>query len=529
MVKIYDTTLRDGAQGEGVSFSSTDKILICRHLDAFGVHYVEGGWPGSNPKDMAFFRDVKRLELSQARVAAFGSTRRPKTAVHDDANVRALVEADTPVVTIFGKSWMLHVRDVLRASARENLAMIGETVAYFKNHGREVVYDAEHFFDGYRDDPEYAIRSLRTAVEAGADWIVLCDTNGGSLSGDIAEATSAVSERFGDIPLGIHTHNDSELAVANSLAAVERGASMVQGTINGYGERCGNANLVSIIPALILKMGIDCVPPENLPGLRELSLTVDELANMRHRKRAAYVGASAFAHKGGMHVNAVEKNPATFEHIPPETVGNRRRILVSELSGRSNILMKARELDIPLEAKGGEARAVLERIKEMEHEGYEYEAADASFRLLAARILRRYRPFFGLEGFRVIIEKRAADAPCLSEATIKVRVGDQSEHTVAEGEGPVNALDQALRKALTKFYPSIGEMRLVDFKVRILDPQSGTAAKTRVLIESSDTENLWGTVGVSDNIIEASWQALVDSVEYKLFRETEEATGTKQS
>ncbi len=518
-VRIYDTTLRDGAQAEGISFSSTDKLLICRQLDEFGVHYVEGGWPGSNPKDMDFFHEIRRAELRRTKVAAFGSTRRAGGTAADDPNVRALVEAGTAVVTLFGKSWMLHVRDVLRTSAEENLAMIADTVRFFKERGREVLYDAEHFFDGCRDDAEYAMRTLQAAVEAGADWLVLCDTNGGSLPWDVARIVEETAARFPDVPIGIHTHNDAELAVANSLVAVERGASMVQGTVNGYGERCGNANLVSILPALVLKMGIEAVPRDKLRELRALSMFIDELANVRHNNRAPYVGQSAFAHKGGMHVNAVGKNARTFEHIEPESVGNRRRVLVSELAGRSNILLKARELDIPLDEDGAEARAVLDRIKELEHEGYEYEAADASFQLVAARVLNRYRPFFDLDAFRVIVEKRAADEPCISEATIKLHVDGREEHTAAEGDGPVNALDRALRKALTKFYPAIGGMQLVDFKVRILDPQSGTGAKTRVLIESSDGESIWGTVGVSDNIIEASWQAVVDSVEYKLFRD----------
>lgn len=516
-ILIYDTTLRDGAQGEGISFSTAGKIRLAKRLDEFGFDYIEGGYAGSNRKDMDFFREIKKERLAHARIAAFGSTRRVKTRVQDDPYISSLIEAGTDVVTIFGKAWRLHVKDVLRTTIKENLAMISETVGFLKERGKEVFFDAEHFFDGYKDCPEFAFSAIEAAARAGADVIVLCDTNGGSLPDEIYTVTREVVKAVA-LPIGIHAHNDSGLAVANTLEAARAGATQAQGTINGFGERCGNANLCSIIPTLKLKMGKRCLRDGQLGKLRELSLFVDDLVNLRHDSRAPYVGESAFSHKGGPHVNAVQKNPMTFEHVRPELVGNERRVLVSELSGGSSVLLKAIELGVGRRESAEGVRDILKALKELESKGYAFESADASFRILIQKVLEKHKSFFELEGFRVIVEKRGKDEPCLSEATIKVRVNKDAEQTVADGDGPVNALDKALRKALTRFYPEIAKVFLTDFRVRILDPEEGTAAKTRVLIESSDGTDTWGTVGVSGNIIEASWEALVDSVEYQLFR-----------
>lgn len=517
-IKIYDTTLRDGAQGEGISFSSPDKIRIAERLDAFGVHYIEGGWPGSNPKDMEFFHEIRERRLKHARIAAFGSTRRAHTKCREDSQIAALLAAETPVVTLVGKTWPLHVTEVLRTSREENLAMIRDSVRYFKEHGKEVVYDAEHFFDAFKEDPRYALACIQTAREAGADWVVLCDTNGGSMISEVARITGEVRHALsGDI--GIHTHNDCGLGVANALVAVENGATQVQGTINGYGERTGNCNLTTVIACLALKMGYPCIPKDHLRHLRELSLFVDDLANVRPDIRQPFVGATAFAHKGGIHVNAVEKVARSYEHMEPELVGNRRRVLVSELSGRSNILMKAHELGMDLEKHPAELKAILTQLKELEHRGYEYEAADGSFHILVQKLLKRHKPFFKLHAYRVVMDRHGVNGHQIVEATVKLEVNGEIVHTVAEGDGPVHALDRAFRLALSRFYPQIAEVRLVDYKVRILDSQSGTAAKTRVIIESTDGQETWGTVGVHDNIIEASWEALVDSVEYKLFKE----------
>ncbi len=521
-VTIYDTTLRDGAQAEGVSFSSIGKLLLARRLDQFGVDYIEGGFPGSNPKDLAFFEAVRKETFQHAKIAAFGSTRRVKTRVQDDPIVQGLLLAQTPVVTIYGKSWKLHVKDVLRTTPGENRAMVGDTVAFLKDSGKEVIFDAEHFFDGYKHDPDYAMQVLAAAAAAGADTLVLCDTNGGCLPSEIYAITRTVVGTL-ETPVGIHPHNDIGTGVANALEAVRAGAVQVQGTMNGYGERCGNANLTTIIPGLKLKMGVDCIAGRKLRNLRALSLFVDDLINLRSDNRAPYVGQSAFGHKGGAHVNAVQKNPETFEHIHPELVGNERHILVSELSGGSSILLKAQEV-CGENASKEETAAILKELKALEHKGYAFESADASFKILVQKVLEKHKPFFDLEGFRVVVEKRGKDEPCISEATIKVRVKGTVEHTVAEGDGPVNALDGALRKALSPFFPEIAKVQLVDFRVRILDPQEATAATTRVQIESSDGKQTWGTVGVSENIIEASWQALVDSVEYKLFMQEEEKT-----
>ncbi len=519
-VFIYDTTLRDGAQGEGVSFSPAGKIALAKRLDQFGIDYIEGGFPGSNPKDMEFFKAIQRETLSHAKIAAFGSTRRVRSKVKDDPVVQGLLAAETPVITLYGKTWKLHVKDVLRTSLKENLAMVSDTVSYLKDCGKEVIFDAEHLFDGFKDDPDYAMQVLVAAESAGADCLVLCDTNGGCLPHEIHEITKTIVAAV-KTPVGIHAHNDIGTGVANSIEGIRAGAVQVQGTMNGYGERCGNANLISIIPGLNLKLGVSCQGAHKLHHLRGLSLFVDDLINVRHDTHAPYVGKSAFAHKGGAHVNAVKKNPVTFEHIEPEMVGNERHILVSELSGGSSILLKAIEMGMGVEASSSkeDTAAILKELKSLEHKGYAYESADASFRILVQKVLKKHKPFFELEGFRVIIEKRGKDAPCVSEATVKVRVGDAIEHTVAEGEGPVNALDGALRKALKGFYPEIANVHLSDFRVRILDPQEATAATTRVQIESGDGVETWGTVGVSENIIEASWEALVDSVEYKLFAE----------
>ncbi|HEX7126666.1 MAG TPA: citramalate synthase [Thermodesulfobacteriota bacterium] len=517
-VDLYDTTLRDGTQGEDVAFSVADKVRIAHRLDDLGIRYIEGGWPGSNPRDIDFFDAVRKERFAAARVVAFGSTRRSKLRAEDDPNLQALLQADTPVVTIFGKSWDLHVREALRIPLEENLELIHDSVRFLKGRVDEVVYDAEHFFDGHEANPDYAMRTLEAAASAGADVLVLCDTNGGSMPRRIADLTREVAARFGR-PVGIHTHNDAEMAVANALAAVEAGARHVQGTINGFGERCGNANLISIIANLQLKLGFEVVTPAQLAKLRDVSRYVYELANIQPLKRQPYVGDSAFAHKGGVHVSAVQRNSRTYEHVDPGAVGNRTRVLVSDLSGRSNILAKAAEMGIDLTGKDPVVQEVLERIKRLENRGYQFEAAEGSFELLMKRALGRHGPAFELVGFRVINEKRAPNEPTLAEATVMVKVDGQVEHTAAVGDGPVNALDRALRKALERFYPELREVRLVDYKVRILNGRDGTAAVTRVLIESADHEDKWETVGVSENIIQASWEALIDAIEYKLAKE----------
>ena len=510
-IEIYDTTLRDGMQGESVNFSVPDKCRVVEQLDALGVDFIEGGWPGSNPRDVAFFDRVRTLKLSNARIAAFGSTRRNALTCDADPSIQALLKAETPVVTIFGKSWLLHVTEALRLSPAENLEIIADTVRYLAARVPFLIYDAEHFFDGYRADPGYALETLRLAAAEGAQRIVLCDTNGGSLPDDVAHATRKVIQEIA-VPLGIHCHNDGDVAVANTLAAVAAGAIQVQGTINGYGERCGNVNLCSVIPNLQLKLGYDVLGPERLQKLRATSRFVSEMANCALDSRAAFIGDSAFAHKGGIHVSAVERNPATYEHIEPEAVGNRRRILISDLSGRANLLAKARELGLEL----NDEQRVLDELKRLEHDGYEFEAAEASFELLVAKLRGTHQPYFQLVGFRVIDEHRGELMP-MSEATVKVKVGNLIEHSASTGNGPVNALDNALRRALEGFYPSLAEMRLVDYKVRVINSTlSGTASLVRVLISSSDQRAAWGTVGVSANIVEASWRALVDSVEYKL-------------
>jgi len=518
MVHIYDTTLRDGTQAEDISLTVEDKLRIAQQLDLLGIHYVEGGWPGSNPRDIEFFRQAKGLRLEQAKLCAFGSTCRAGVPPGEDASLQALLEAKTPVVTIFGKSWDLHVEEALRIPLAQNLELIESSIAFLKGRVAEVVYDAEHFFDGFKANPEYALQTIRAAVAGGADVVVLCDTNGGSLPREVAATFEAVRQQV-TVRLGIHCHNDGELAVANSLTAVEAGASHVQGTVNGFGERCGNANLVSILPALVLKMGRACISTERLARLRGVARTVNELANLAHNKHQPYVGDSAFAHKGGVHVSAVRRNPLTYEHIEPQLVGNTQRVLISDLSGRANVLSKACELGIEWDGSEALAAEVVDQVKCLEARGYLYEGAEASFEILLKKALGRHRKFFELIGFRVIDEKRQEGEEPIAEATIMVRADGQVEHTAAIGNGPVNALDHALRKALEKFYPSIRDVRLVDFKVRVLTSGGGTESRVRVLIESSDGVDTWGTVGVSENIIQASWLALVDSIEYKLMRD----------
>jgi len=512
-IEIYDTTLRDGSQGEGINFSVADKLRIADRLDAFGVHTIEGGWPGSNPRDIEFFAEAKRRRLRWAKLAAFGFTRKKGVMVENDPQVRLLLEAATPVVTVVGKTWLLHVAEVLRVKPDENLGMIGDTIRFLKDHGRRVIYDAEHAFDGFRDEPEYAVATWQAAERAGADCVVLCDTNGGCLPSEVARVIAAARGRL-TVPVGIHTHNDCGLGVANAVAALELGAVHVQGTINGYGERTGNCNLTSLIPIIAFKLRKVGVPPASLPKLRDLSQFVDEIANLRHDPRQPWVGATAFAHKGGIHVHAVDRVARSYEHIDPAAVGNTRRVLVSDLSGRINVRLKARELGFDLEADTPQLKAILTRVKELENLGYEYEAAEASLALLVDRTLRDVPRPFTVLAYHVSMRRDGLEHVC--EATVKVRVGDQDAHTVADGDGPVNALDGALRQALARFFPRLRKIRLTDYKVRILDSMTGTAAKTRVLIESSDGRREWGTVGVSENIIEASLQALVDSMEYAL-------------
>lgn len=521
-VLIYDTTLRDGCQAEDISFTLEDKLRIAEKLEELGVDYIEGGYPGSNPRDADFFKQVKKLKLKKGKIAAFGTTRKPTAKPSQDLNLKLILEADTPVVTLVGKTWDLHVRDDLRISKKANLEIIADSIAFMKERVDEVIFDAEHFFDGYRSNPEHALECLKAAQDGGADWIVLCDTNGGRLPGDIREAIGSV-HAMTTLPLGIHCHNDGELAVANTMAAVEMGIRQVQGTINGFGERCGNLNLCSVIPNLQLKMGKKCIAPEQLKKLREVSHFFYELANIQPNKHQPYVGDSAFAHKGGLHVSGVLKNRETYEHIDPEYVGNRQRVLVSDLAGRSNIIYKAKEYSIELKGEDRAVQEILQRIKDLESQGYEFEAAEASFELLIQEALGRKRKNFRLIGFRVIDEKRKENEPPISEATIMVEVDGVMEHAAAMGNGPVNALDQALRRALTKFYPSLKDVELLDYKVRVLTSGEGTGASVRVLIESGDKKDRWGTVGVSHNVIEASWQALVDSIDYKLYKDSHKA------
>ena len=513
-IKIYDTTLRDGTQGEGINFSVTDKLLITERLDQFGVDYIEGGFPGSNPRDIAYFAEVKNLKLKHAKIAAFGATRRAGVKAEDDAQLQTLLASGVPVMTLVGKTWLLHVNEILRTTPEENLAMIEDSIRYLTANGREVLYDAEHFFDGFKDNADYALKTLAAAVRGGAVNLTLCDTNGGTLVEEVLDIVGRVVKEFGPDKVGIHPHNDSGLGVANALSAISAGACLVQGTINGYGERTGNANLVTILPSLALKMGRTFHCASNLAQLRDLSLYFDELANLRPDTKAPYVGLSAFAHKGGLHANAAQKVKRSYEHIDPSLVGNRTRVLVSDMAGRTSLVVKARELGYELDEKAPAIKGLIERLKELEYRGYEYEAADASLKLLIAEALGQELKFFEVENYRVIVEKHQNEL--FAEATVKVRAGGASSYTVAECTGPVGALDKALRAALEPVYPELREMELRDFKVRILEGRLGTNSRTRVLVESGDATGIWGTVGVSENIIEASWQALVDAVNYKL-------------
>ncbi|MEO0509443.1 MAG: citramalate synthase [Verrucomicrobiota bacterium] len=515
-IQIYDTTLRDGTQGEGVSFTVAAKLRVAEKLDQFGIDYIEGGWPGSNPRDMAFFEEAQKLELKHAKIAAFGSTRRASLSAEEDPQLKLLLDANTPVVTIFGKTWLLHVTEILRTTAEENLKMIEDSVRFLKENGREVIYDAEHFFDGYCDNPEYALQTLEAAQRGGAVNLTLCDTNGGKLVGEVNKIVGKVVAHFPETPIGVHCHNDSGLGVAVSLAGIESGASLVQGTMNGVGERNGNANLTTIIPNLSLKMGKEMNCSGHLSKLRDLSLFVDEMANRSSDIKAPFVGTSAFAHKGGVHADAAAKVKHSYEHIEPELVGNRTRVLVSDMSGRSSVMMKAKEIGVELDARSPELKEFLNELKELEFKGYEYEAADASFELLLNRYLKEKKDDFELIGYRVMVGRQTALNRTVSEATVQLKVGDEVHHTVAEATGPVGALDAALRKAIAPVFPEIGEVELIDFKVRILESQHGTDAIIRVQIESTDGQEIWGTVGASDNIIEATWEALVDSVEYKI-------------
>ncbi|GMA48785.1 citramalate synthase [Alicyclobacillus contaminans] len=517
-VYILDTTLRDGTQAEGVSLTVADKIRIARKLDEFGIAYIEGGFPGANPKDQEFFQQARReLRLNHAKLVAFGSTRRPNASAASDEGVRALLDSGTPAVAIVGKAWDFHVRDALNVTLEENLRMIADTVAWLKQHGKEVIFDAEHFFDGYLRHPDYALATLRAAAEHGVDWIALCDTNGGTLPHQIAEIVRHVCDSV-PVPIGIHAHNDCELAVANSLSAVQAGARMVHGTINGIGERCGNANLASVIPNLELKLGVPCLADrDRIALLTETSRYVAEVANLVPHGYQPFVGHSAFAHKGGIHVSAILRDPETYEHIPPESVGNTRRVLVSELSGLSNLQYRAQELGIDLTDRKEEVRSLLQVIKEMEYQGYQFEGAEATQELLLIRAFDQYHPPFSLVSMRVLSSKEAVD-DMSSEAMVKLTVNGRTVHTAAEGKGPVHALDHALRKALQPFYPELERVHLTDYKVRVLSGMDGTAAKVRVLIESSNGYDVWRTVGVSHNVIEASWEALADSIGYFLVR-----------
>jgi len=516
-IKIYDTTLRDGSQGEGINYSLNDKIRIAEKLDDLGVHYIEGGWPGSNPKDAQFFKKMAGVNFKNSQIVAFGSTRRAQIKATDDKNLKDILKSKVKIATIFGKSWLLHIKNVLHTSPEENLDMIFDSVSFLVKKGLVVFYDAEHFFDGYKDNAKYALRSLITAEDAGANFLVLCDTNGGSLPLQIQQIINEIKPKL-KVPLGIHCHNDSGLAVANSLFAVEAGCEMVQGTINGYGERCGNADLLPIIANLKLKMNLDSIPDQKIKNLTEVSYFVSEISNMRHMNNQPYVGDSAFAHKGGVHINAVMKEPYSYEHIAPETVGNKRRVLVSELGGKSGILILAKELKFDLTKDDPKTKKIHKLLQSLELKGYHFEAAEASFELLLKKALSKVSEFFKLESFRVVVNKES-DKKINSEAIIKLKVKGKVEHTAAEGDGPVNALDNALRKALKDFYPTLSKMHLSDFKVRVLDEKSGTAARVRVFIQSQDEKDSWNTMGVSENIIEASWQALVDSIEYKLLKD----------
>ncbi|MEC0128053.1 citramalate synthase [Paenibacillus pabuli] len=516
-ISIFDTTLRDGTQGEGVSLSADDKLKIAKKLDDLGAHYIEGGIPGSNTKDIEFFKRVQELNLN-AKIVAFGSTRRKGSIASEDANLKRMIESGAQAATLVGKSWDFHVHTALQTTLEENLSMIYDSIAYLKQNGMEVIFDAEHFFDGFKNNPEYAQAVLIKAHEAGADWLVMCDTNGGTMPHEVYEIVSTLVKRLPQAQLGIHTHNDCELAVANTLSAVQAGARQVQGTMNGYGERCGNANLASIIPNLQLKLGYECVSEESMRQLTNVARYVSEIANVNMPINQPYVGNAAFAHKGGIHVSAILRDSRTYEHIVPELVGNKQRVLVSELAGQSNIVSKAQELGLEFDPSSPNSRQIIEKIKDLEHQGYQFEGADASLELLIREANGDMKELFTFESFKMLVEK-AAGKSVVSEAFVKLNVGGTSAYTAAEGNGPVNALDNALRKALVQYFPSLANMHLSDYKVRVLDEKDATAAKVRVLIESKNTENTWNTVGVSENVIEASWEALVHSFRYALLQE----------
>ncbi|MBU2043746.1 MAG: citramalate synthase [Candidatus Omnitrophica bacterium] len=520
-IAIYDTTLRDGSQTEGISYSGQDKINIAKKLDSFGIDFIEGGWPFSNPKDQELFDYFKKKKLKSSKLVPFGSTAHPAKPASQDKNLISLISADTEYVTIFGKTWDLHVEKVLKISPDDNLKIIFDSVEFLKKKGKRVFYDAEHFFDGYKANPEYALKTVKAALDAGCELIVFCDTNGGVLPWEIKDVAIEVKAKLGLAEFGIHCHNDLGLAAANSVSCVNYGCSHIQGTINGYGERCGNADLVTIIGILQLKMGISALSSQKLSELTHLSHFVSEISNMVARDNHPFVGRSAFAHKAGIHIDAVIKQASAYEHIDPALVGNRRRFVISELAGKSTLVVKARELEFDLDKKSKQAKDLHKLIQKLENQGYQFEAAEASFKLLLEKELKKCRKFFSLLGFKVVVEKRQ-DGKLISEATIKLKIKDKIEHTASEGDGPVNALDGALRKALSKFYPSLSTMHLTDFKVRVLDEKFGTAAKVRVLIQSQDEKDNWSTIGVSENVIEASWQALVDSVEYKLLKDSKQ-------
>lgn len=517
-VFIYDTTLRDGSQTEGISFTVNDKVKIAERLDELGVDYIEGGWPGSNPKDKEFFRIAQTKKWKHATIAAFGSTRRAKIKAADDVNLKELIKSQAEIVTIFGKTWDLHVTDILKTTLPENLEMIADSITFLKKKKRTVFYDAEHFFDGYKSNPDYAIKTLKAAESAGASCIILCDTNGGSLPEEISRIVTEVKKEIA-IDLGIHCHNDLDVAVANSISAVKNGCIQIQGTFNDLGERCGNANLGTLIGILSLKLNYKTIPPANLKTLTEASYFISEISNTKLADNHPFVGHSAFAHKGGVHIDAVLKNPLAYEHVEPAKVGNHRRFVTSELAGKMPIIMKAQQMNVTMDKKSPEAKKLLKDLQLKEHKGYQYEAADASFELFMKRHLKRYKPFFKLEGFKVFNEKRF-DGKLFAEASIRLSVNGVEKFSAAEGDGPVNALDRALRQALDEFYPNLTDMHLRDFKVRVIDTKEGTGAKVRVLIESQDSHDSWTTIGVNENIIQASWEALTDSVEYKLLKDS---------
>ncbi len=512
-IELYDTTLRDGMQAEGVDFSLEDKLAIARRLDELGLDYIEGGYAGSNTKEMQFFMEASNQGLKNAKIVAFGSTRRADSAAEEDASLNAMLACKASAGALVGKSWDLHVKDVLGCSLDENLIMCADSVGYLKKHGLEVIFDAEHFFDGYKDNPEYAVRVLKAAAEAGADILVLCDTNGGSLPHEIEQITQEICRQFAPTPIGIHAHNDAGCATANSIAAVRAGATHLQGTINGLGERCGNANLCEVIPNLSFKLGLETLPPEKMKTLTKVSLFVFETGNLAPATNMPYVGESAFAHKGGLHIDAMRKSKRTYEHIAPELIGNERRFLISELSGKSTILAKLEKERIAQDKDL--ARRILERVQQLENQGYQFEAANGSFDLLVKKIMGTYKPAFEPIKYSTIVEKRIT-GNIVTEATVKLKVGEKIEHVVGEGDGPVNALDAALRKALEGFYPIVKEIQLIDYKVRVVNAGAGTAARVRVVIQSRDKHAIWGTVGCSENLIEASWQALSDSFDFRL-------------